>query len=342
MRDIANNFTRLREVNAELVKTALKSAEHASKAELAAATGLSVATCANILSDMLDRGEAREVRLGVPVGGRPPRLYAYSPSYSLTALVFPKADASGKRLIYAVIDALGGTLERERPEVATADLDALSGLIGNLRRKYKNVKAAAVSIPGLVRDGRVGFSDLPELDGVDVGGVLADAHAMPVGVENDTNLAALGFHHRLFGGGTGSVAYLAAPSRNCAGAGLVADGRLLRGHTAFAGELSFMPFGVGRERQFAGLTPKQTLDYMATLAAAVVPVFNPAALAVALADLDEAGLEKIRRFCLKRIPAEHMPELVKKESIDDDCMAGLALTAASNLAGRVRLVENRP
>lgn len=340
MRNIANNFLRLRTVNTELVRKALKDFESVTKSGLAAITGLSIATCGNILADMLARNEVLELDLGQPEGGRPPRLYAYNPMFSLTALLFPKAEAGGKRIIHAVVDAKGGTVEQDSFAVDRADLAALDALLARLRQAYPNIKAAAASIPGLVWNGTVGFCDLPELTGASVESHLRNKHDMPVTVDNDMNLAALGYAGGHPEAGAGPVVYLVAPSRNCAGAGIVVDGKPLRGFSSFAGELSFLPGGPDRTAQFAGLTPEEALAYAARLAGTVIPIVNPSVLVVASDLLAEDAADAIRKACLARIPPEHMPELAFRQAIDDDCLAGLATMAAASLSSRVRLVED--
>ncbi len=338
MRDIANNFTRLREVNAELVRSTLKSVAAATKTELASATGLSVATCANILSTMLASGEAMVKETGVPAGGRPPKLFAYDASFSLTALIFPKAIAGKKILLYAIVDAKGDTVEKKAIDVKQLGMAQLTGLLGDIRSRYKNLKVVAVAAPGLVRDGNIGISDIDELENMAIREPLEAMFSLPVVVENDTNCAAVGFHylHRERGS---TVVYMVVPSKNATGAGIVIDGKLHRGHTSFAGELSFMPLGVTRERQFAGLTEKQTIDYVSRLVTMVIPVVNPSVLVIGHETLDAKALSRLRETCAKSIPEEHMPALELRDSLDEDCLAGLAVLAANRLSGRVRLVE---
>ncbi len=296
MRDIANNFTRLREVNAELLRSTLKSVESATKTELASVTGLSVATCGNILSSMLASGEALVKDTGIPAGGRPPKLYAYDPFFSLTAMIFPKTIGGKKTLLYAVVDAKGDTIERKSLEGKHLGMDELADLIGTSRARNKILKAVAIAVPSLVRDGNSGISDIDELENVAIKEPLEKMFSLPVLVENDVNCAAVGFHsqHRERGS---TVVYMVVPTRTATGAGIVIDGKLYRGHSSFAGELSFMPLGVPRESQFAGLGKKQTIDYVSTLAAMVIPVLDPSVLVLAHESLDAKALFRLRETC---------------------------------------------
>lgn len=339
MRTLSNNFLRLREVNTDLVRTILKSSDACTKAGLAAATGLSIATCGNILADLLATGEVMELELGSPEGGRPPRLYGYAPGFALSLLLFPKRELGADFLVYAVIDAKGGTVAQAKPQVEAITPEALDAIIFLLREKYPNIKTIAVSIPGLVQNGVVGFCDIEALEGMNVEGLLADRHNLPVRVDNDMNLAALGYMS-LRGEGAAGVVYLAVPQKNCTGAGIVVNGQLLRGKTSFAGELSFLPHGPERERQIAGLSPEEALEYTAELAATVVPVINPGVLVVASERFGPEALDVLRQACLRRVPAAHLPDFVLRRSTDEDCLAGLASLALAGLGGKVRLVEN--
>ena len=320
----------LRENNANLIRKVLLATETSTKAFLASATGLSVATCGKILAAMVAQGEAVELDLAAPDGGRPPRLFAYNPMYSLSALVFPKSLNGESRIVHSIRDAKGGVVEKGSLPVAKADAGTIQDLIDGWRKRYPSIKAVAISIPGLVRDGVVGFCDLPELEGVDLRARLAMGDGVAVSMDNDMNLAALGYFRAEMG--DGSVVYMVVPRKNCTGAGIVVDGKVLVGHTRFAGELSFMPFNISRERQFAGLPMDEAITYTATLAAAVIPVINPARLVVASEMVGGGALEGIRRECANHVPEEHLPEFVARSSIDDDCLEGLAVMAAMSIA----------
>lgn len=339
MRTLVNNFNRLRQVNSGLVREMLLQGEGFSKAELARQTGLSIATCGNIVAEMVASGEVMKQELGRPEGGRPPRIYRYNPQYSLAALIFPRTDDGRKFITWAVIDALGNTMAGEQRNVAMADCDCLAGLLRELIDRFGNIKAVAVSIPGLVKNGRIGFCDFPELIGTEVLAALTAVADLPIVFDNDMNVAALGYYRHECGSESDSVLYLMVPRKNCSGAGMVVEGKVIRGHTAFAGELSFMPLGMTRKRMFDGLSPEEALAYTGQLAAMVIPVFNPSVLVVASELMGETAVEALRETCLRTIPAEHMPFVATRESMDQDCLDGLALMAVGLLRQQVRLVE---
>lgn len=71
----------------------------------------------------------------------------------------------------------------------------------------------------------------------DLAAVLSDRFRIPVIIENDANLGALGEAHAGAGRGSRTQLYLKLGERSV-GAGLVLDGRIYRGVSGFAGELA--------------------------------------------------------------------------------------------------------
>lgn len=108
-----------------------------------------------------------------------------------------------------------------------------------------------IGIPGAVDSdtGRVAHAVNLGLEGLDLGPRLADRLRVEVRVENDVKAAALGAQHLLAaadGRGTRSMAYLNLGTGLAAG--IVLDGRLLRGGHGVAGEIGHIPIDPDGER----------------------------------------------------------------------------------------------
>ncbi|MRG61084.1 ROK family protein [Agromyces sp. CFH 90414] len=112
-------------------------------------------------------------------------------------------------------------------------------------------RSIGIGIPGAVdgRTGRVAHAVNLGLEGLDLGPRLADRLGVDVRVENDVKAAALGAHH-LLGVADGirahSMAYLNLGTGLAAG--IVLDGRLLRGGHGVAGEIGHIPVDPSGER----------------------------------------------------------------------------------------------
>lgn len=127
--------------------------------------------------------------------------------------------------------------------VATAlrTVERMTQLAGVEATSFSSI---GIGIPGAVDSvtGRVSHAVNLGLEGLDLGPRLADRLGVEVRVENDVKAAALGAHH-LLGVADGirahSMAYLNLGTGLAAG--IVLDGRLLRGGHGVAGEIGHIP-----------------------------------------------------------------------------------------------------
>jgi len=127
--------------------------------------------------------------------------------------------------------------------VATAlrTVERMTELAGVEARSFASI---GIGIPGAVDSatGRVAHAVNLGLEGLDLGPRLADRLGVEVRVENDVKAAAVGAHH-LLGVADGirkhSMAYLNLGTGLAAG--IVLDGRLLRGGHGVAGEIGHIP-----------------------------------------------------------------------------------------------------
>lgn len=107
-----------------------------------------------------------------------------------------------------------------------------------------------IGIPGAVdgRTGRVAHAVNLGLDGLDLGDRIADRLGVAVRIENDVKAAALGAHH-LLGAAEGAPHAMAFLNLGTGlAAGIVLDGRLLRGGQGIAGEIGHIPIDPLGER----------------------------------------------------------------------------------------------
>jgi predicted NBD/HSP70 family sugar kinase len=234
----------IREHNLRALLAVLGEQRPISRAEAAARTGLSKPTVSSALRAFEDAGLTRE--FGRTTGRR-------GPSASLYELV---ADAVlvlgvdiGARYVRAELADLDGravaehTVRLGRPH-ADDVLAAVDEIRFAVLAAAPQTELAVVGSPGVIDPvtRRIGAApNIAGWEGVLAENVLERALGLPVSVENDVNLAALG--EQAYGGGLGveSFAYLTVGSG--LGAGIVLNGRLHRGARGAAGEVGFLPVG---------------------------------------------------------------------------------------------------
>ncbi len=234
----------IRERNLASVLEALRERQPAARADLAARTGLSKPTVGASLRSFEAAGLIRE--FGRSTGRRGPAasLYELVPDAVLVLGI-----DIGARYLRAVLADLDG---REVDEMslrlprARADdvIEGVRAIAERMSARKSSVELAVVGTPGVIDPASGRISAAPNIEGWD--GVLAehllsDALGVPVLVENDVNLAALGEQQAGAGRDADSFAYLNIGSG--LGAGIILHGTLHRGARGAAGEVGFLPVG---------------------------------------------------------------------------------------------------
>ena len=233
----------LREGNRARLVDELRRAGTASRADLARATGLSRSTVSSLVADLQERGVVSERGDDRSRTGRPGVLLALDPSAG-TAL---GVDFGHSHLRVAVAD-LSSTVLAERLEALDVDhradeaLDRAAALVDDVLAdagvSRERVLGTGMGLPGPIdrRTGLVGSSViLPDWAGVHAANEMSARLGLPVAVDNDANLGALGEVALGAGRGLDDVIYVKMASG--IGAGLLLGGRLHHGATGVAGEL---------------------------------------------------------------------------------------------------------
>lgn len=216
-----------------------------SRAQLAQQLGLSKPTVSAIVRDLEDAGWVHASgRLSGGIG-RTAVSYEVQPSAASVVGV----DLGGTRVRAAVCGLDGEILaEREQATAPSRDaavLDQIARLVTELAGESTGrLFAVAVGTPGVVdpSSGRLRLvPNLPGLAGVAAAAELEERLGLPVTVENDVNLAALGEHWQGSRAELRDFVFIAVGTG--IGMGIVLDGALRRGSSGAAGEVGFLPLG---------------------------------------------------------------------------------------------------
>ena len=208
----------------------------ASRATLAHRTGLSVPTVATILHEFVDEGFARAAGQEEGTGGRPAQRFVLDADARHVLAV----DLSGHRALALRVDLLGQVVERQVGILLRPGLEAdLIGWLGTLLSdpRAPEVARLAVAVPGIVdpADGHIDLAPALGWHDFALTDLLERALGRPTLLENDVNALALAELGYGVGAGAEHVVYVAIGSG--IGAGLIVQGRLLRGAHAAAGEI---------------------------------------------------------------------------------------------------------
>nr|WP_310376574.1 ROK family transcriptional regulator [Catenuloplanes atrovinosus] len=233
----------LRQHNLRLVLGQVASGAPLSRADIAAATGLTRATVSTLVDDLVSGRLLREVS-PTPRGG------AGRPG---VGLVLNDADGPAglgleinvDYLAACVLDLAGAVRHREirpgdrrgvEPSAVLAEAAALASRAALAAEDQGlTIAGTAMAVPGLVSpDGTIRLAPNLGWRDVDTSGFTPGPLTGPLTVENEANLAALG---ELFHGEPGLSSFLYVSGEIGIGAGIVLTGSLFRGARGWSGEL---------------------------------------------------------------------------------------------------------
>lgn len=159
-------------------------------------------------------------------------------------------DLGGTKAYACVVDLSGKTLaERNIPVHNTKSdgsyqvvLSLIDEMLAFAKTQGKIIRGISVGVPGITTkdDGKVIYAPSLEWRELPLRAMLEEQYQMPVVVENDVNMAALG--EMWFGHGKKLSDVVLISIGTGLGAGLIVDGCIYRGANEAAGELGYMIF----------------------------------------------------------------------------------------------------
>jgi predicted NBD/HSP70 family sugar kinase len=235
----------------------------ASRADLVSMTGLSPATISRAVAHLRREGLVRERTVPGRGVGRPPTVVQLEPEAASVLGI----DAGGSRIRVLLTD-LEGRVQARATRVlrATKRVDTVVRTIADVVRSVTDrapgrVVAGAAGISGIVEHdaGQVLLSpDLPGLNGKPVAALLSDQLGIPVTVDNDDLLAAVG--EAAFGAAQGCADVVFLSLGHGLGAGLIVDGHPVRGARSSAGAIAYLAPGRLEDRASGRAIPSRFLE----------------------------------------------------------------------------------
>ena len=236
----------LRDRNRERVLDVLREGGRVSQADIARATGLSRTTIHSLVADLKHRGLVHELDGAAPAqvrGGRPGMQLALTE----TSEVVLGIDFGHSHVQVAVASRAHEILAERRCELdvnhralEALDMAALMArkVLAQAGADASHVVGVGIGIPGPVdrERGTAGSATiLPGWVGIKIADAMEERIGLTVEIENDANLGALA--ELTWGAGRGCTNFAYLKAATGIGAGLVLDGRLLRGASGTAGEI---------------------------------------------------------------------------------------------------------
>lgn len=220
----------------------LRDGKARTRAELAGTTGLARSTVAARVDALISSGLVGPAGEATSSGGRPPSRFAFNPA----ARVVLAVDVGATHVSLAVTDLGGSVVAERRFDQQVADgpekvLDLVvrqaAKLLASASRGAAELAGVGIGLPGPVEHetGRpVKPPIMPGWDGFDVVSYVQRSLPVPVLVDNDVNIMALGERTAHW---PGEDNFLFVKVATGIGAGIISNGELQRGANGTAGDL---------------------------------------------------------------------------------------------------------
>jgi predicted NBD/HSP70 family sugar kinase len=242
----------LKDLNERRVLETIRADAPISRAQISRRSGISKPTVSLAIRSLLDAGLVREAAEG-PDGPSYGAVFFEPVPEAALVLGF---DLGARFLRGAICDLRGDIRARLDVEVAGHDAVRMLAEIASLRTRLVEAAGVAdelidgmvVGVPGVVdaKSGRIDLAtSVAGLEGGTFRTAVSDRLGLPVTLENDVNLAALGEQWQGVARGVEDFVFLSIGTGM--GAGLVLHGELHRGHNGAAGEVDFAFVGLSHD-----------------------------------------------------------------------------------------------
>jgi glucokinase len=239
----------LRDINRSAVLDLFRQNKALSRTQIARKLNMSTPTAMRIVEELITMNMVRDIGIGQETRvGRPRSLLEFNGSSSAVIGI----DLGGTKMLGGVAD-LTGKLQKEirlpsSPNGAEENLNQLINLIENLmnspRPEGQEVLGVGIGAPGitLAAEGIVTWAPSLGWRNFPLANLLKERFHIPVFVENDVNLAALG--ELSYGAGIGVKNLVCIAIGTGIGSGVIIGGMLYRGANQAAGEIGYMAPGI--------------------------------------------------------------------------------------------------
>ncbi|RPI30186.1 MAG: ROK family protein, partial [Chloroflexota bacterium] len=228
------------------------------RAELARQMGLTRAAVTTIVSDLINTAIVREAESGPATGGRRPILLEINPKRGFVVGI----DMGATHASIVITDFSAHILHEieipfnvdQGPDICLRTIDIhLRELLDRGNLTFKDIMSIGMGVPGPVvaEAGLVSAPPImPGWDDYPIRGHLESIWQVPVSVNNDAELGALGEWAYGAGRGETNLAYIKVGFG--VGSGLLLDGHIYRGATGCAGEIGHVTIHDGGPRCSCG------------------------------------------------------------------------------------------
>lgn len=320
----------LKKSNIQKIRECFYNCEIWTKNELSKKTGLSLAGTTNVLMELLANNEIEFIGEANSTGGRKSKQYILNKDYYHIGIIILRRENKNYRIIIKSLDLLSNIVYEKELISSRGTIQELDLTIKQLLENDNNVSILSISIPGVCQDGHVDICDYEEFEDFALGKYIYSKYHLEVIIENDVNVACIGFSDSY--PEVSHLSFIYQPAVKYVGIGMMIDRKLYNGFSHFAGELRYLPFYTHQQQdEMLKYSPKELLlKQIVTL----ICVMNPEVIGYHSDVFDtEMTLEDYSIF------KKHYPVLVRVPDFNNVILKGLYSIGLKNLMKRGRKDE---
>lgn len=330
-----NNTKMVRKINSDIIRQELRKHEELTKAEVSSLTGLSIATCGNLLKVLVENGEVVEGKMEESTGGRPARKYRYNVDMKMVLCIYVLVDKK-ESIRFEVNNGIGERKEIYDIEEEEITLKVILQNTRSLLEKYENISLIGIGVPGVVYEGVCYICDARHLVGINLKREMEEQFNVKVFVEHEQQLKAYGYSRRYNLDDAITMVYLIAPERRCMGTGIIVNGKAFKGGYSMAGETQYLPYYYLKNK---GIAVDDVMDEMTFIVSTMTAIINPNVFVLTGDRFDEKSPEEIREKCCEIIDEKYLPEIRYEKNSFADFREGLVVGTLKELGDRVEISE---
>ena len=333
------NALTLHEMNINLVRQSLKTLKQATKQQIAEATGLSTVTVATIIHQLTYNNESFEADQAPSRGGRPAHRYRFNENFAHVLTLFSH-EQDGEDLLHIRVANLYGECIHTR-DVVLEDirLGSFEPWIDACLLEFPSIRAIGFGLPGVEVDGKIVLLDYPALVGARLTELYSRRYQLPVVFENDVNAAAVGYCKRTDILSSAAVVYVYFPKKYAPGAGIYLYGKLYKGSSNFAGEISRIPLDIDWQDQALYQSPEMFCPAIAKIVITICSLLNPDSVVLHGSFLTDVSIQTILEICAAKLPNTSVPSVLLSDDFTSDFQAGMIAETLDCLQPHLSLIQ---
>lgn len=236
----------LKEMNRRKVVEALLSSEGATILEISQQTELSTVTVGTIINECIQSGEVFEASVSPSQGGRPARTFRINPDFMHGLIVFGNIHKGEDKIFYRVINRCGEIVKEWMGNEETITIEHIEKEVMDAIESDAAIKGIGFGLPGVEYQERMHINDYEGLKGISISRYFTERLEIPVLIDNDVNLAAVGYNE-IQRERRRHLVYIYFPGKYPPGAGVLIHGVLYKGRDGYVGEMNGLYSGLDWE-----------------------------------------------------------------------------------------------